>query len=260
LISGENMASVSIGIPKMDRILINGGVPQGFTILVKGAPGAGMDLFAKQFSSGAEPLENVLYFSTDERLEDVLRILKEYKWPTNIDIVDFATSYFEKVLARELEVSKLKRDGLTVSDLLKLIDTATYDEREETHFLRDMTYRISDLAPPFRVIIDSLDFFLEHYPTNQVISAMRTVKAHTYYNKGVTLITLIADMHEKAVENALEAIADIIIEMNIIQFASEYETRLIIRKVRNYPGKAALMSYSITDDKGITPEMISRVA
>ena len=254
------MASVSLGIPKVDRILIDGGVPQGFTILVKGAAGAGMDLFAKQFTSGAEPLESVVYFSTDERLEDVVRLLSEYNWPTNLDIVDFASSYFDRVLARELEISKLKRDGLTVSDLLRLIDASRHEEREETDFLRDMTYRISDLVPPFRVVIDSLDFFLENYPTERVVSAMRTVKAHTYYNKGLTLITLTADMHEKRIENALDAIADIIIEMNIIAIGTEYETRLIIRKVRNYPGMAALMTYTIQPDKGISPEMISRVA
>lgn len=253
------MTSVSTGIPKLDRILIDGGVPQGYTILIKGAPGSGMDLFAKQFTSGAEALENVLYFSTDERLEDVVRILKQYSWPTNLDIIDIASSYFDKVLARELEISKLKRDGLTVSDLLRLIDTSRVDEREETNFLRDMTYRISDLSPPFRIVIDSLDFFLENYTTQSVISSIRTVKAHTYYNKGVTLITMVGEMYDRMTQNALDAIADIIIEMHIIQLASEYETRLIIRKVRNHPGKAAIMSYSITPEKGITPEMISRV-
>ncbi len=256
---GGIMASVSIGIPKLDRILIDGGVPQGFTVLIKGVPGAGMDLFAKQFISGAEPLENVLYFSTDERLEDVIRLLKQYSWPTNLDIIDIASTYFDKVLARELEISKLKRDGLTVSDLLRLIDTTRMDEREEIDFLRDMTYRISDLSPPFRVIVDSLDFFLENYDTQSVISSVRTIKAHTYYNKGVTLLTMVGGLYDRMTENAIDAIADIIIEMNIIQVASEYETRLIIRKVRNHPGKAAIMTYSITSEKGITPEMISRV-
>ncbi|MDP7265292.1 MAG: RAD55 family ATPase [Candidatus Thermoplasmatota archaeon] len=254
------MASLSIGIPKVDRILIDGGVPAGFTILVKGAPGAGMDLFAKQFTSGAETLESVLYISTDERLEDVIRVIKQYGWSTNLDILDIASSYFDRVLARELEISKLKRDGLTVSDLLRLIDASRSEEREETNFLRDVSYTISDMSPPFRVVVDSLDFFLENYSPSKVISAMRTIKAHTYYNKGLALITLTADMHDRKTENALDAIADIVIEMNLITVGTEYETRLIIRKVRNYPGKAAIMTYSITPEKGITPEVISRVA
>jgi len=253
------MASGSIGIPKLDKILIDGGVPHGSTILVKGTPGSGMDLFAKQFTSGAETMEDVLYFSTDERLEDVIRLLKKYNWRTNLDIIDIASAYFDKILARELEISRLKRDGLTVSDILKLIEASRSEDRESTDFLLDMTYRIADLSPPFRVVIDSLDFFLENYPTNKVLSSMRTVKAHTYYNKGLTLITLVLGMHEKKVENALDAIADIIIEMSIEQIASEYETRLILRKIRNQPGKAAIMTYHIASDTGISPEKISRI-
>ena len=41
--------------------------------------------------------------------------------------------------------------------------------------------------------------------------------------------------------------------------AAEFENRLIIKKIRNHPEKAAVMIYAVTDS-GITPEMITRVA
>jgi len=153
----------------------------------------------------------------------------------------------------------LKRDGLTVSDILKLIEATKSEEREAIDFLLDMTYRVADLNPPFRVVVDSLDFFLENYPKNRVLSSVRTIKAHTYYNKGIALITIMAGTQTREVENALDSISDIVIEMNIEQIGSDYETRLIVRKVRNHPGKAAIMTYSITPEKGITPEKTSRV-
>ena len=39
----------------------------------------------------------------------------------------------------------------------------------------------------------------------------------------------------------------------------EFENRMIIRKVRNHPEKAAVLIYAVTEH-GITPEMITRVA
>ena len=41
--------------------------------------------------------------------------------------------------------------------------------------------------------------------------------------------------------------------------AAEFENRLIIKKIRNHPEKAAVMIYAVTDS-GLTPEMITRVA
>ena len=67
-------------------------------------------------------------------------------------------------------------------------------------------------------------------------------------------------MHERQVENSLDAIADMIIEMIVKQVASEFENQMLVRKVRNYPDKTAVLTYSIDPKNGITPEMVKRVA
>jgi KaiC/GvpD/RAD55 family RecA-like ATPase len=249
--------SVSTGIPKLDKELING-IPRGFTILVKGSPGSGMELFSKQFASAGTSAENVVYFTTNERKADVIDIMNQYKWRTEMKIIDIATQYFERVLVKELEISRLRRDGLSVAELLRLTDVTAGDKRDEINFLAELLYEVSNLTPPYRLIIDSLDFYLEHYQENLVLSAIRTIKASTYYNKCVALITMAGGMHSQRLESAIEGIVDCVIELEIQKIATEYETRLIVKKVRNYPNKTAIMTYSVTE-KGITPEMVSRV-
>ena len=46
--------------------------------------------------------------------------------------------------------------------------------------------------------------------------------------------------------------------MEAARIASEFENRLIIKKIRNHPEKAVVLIYAITE-QGITPEMITRV-
>ena len=69
---------------------------------------------------------------------------------------------------------------------------------------------------------------------------------------------MVADVHEKRIETGLDAIADCVIELDIQKIASDFETFMTVKKVRNYPNKTAILTYSITE-KGITPEMISRI-
>ena len=55
------------------------------------------------------------------------------------------------------------------------------------------------------------------------------------------------------------SIADVIVELEVGRMASEFENRMIIKKIRNHPEKAAVLIYAVTEH-GITPEMITRVA
>jgi hypothetical protein len=52
---------------------------------------------------------------------------------------------------------------------------------------------------------------------------------------------------------------DVVIQLEVGRMAAEFENRLIIKKIRNHPEKAAVMIYAVTEH-GITPEMITRVA
>ena len=241
--------SVSLGIPALDEALM-GGVLKGSTILVYGSPGAGMELFAKQFASGADKDASVAYISTTERDEDVIRTMKTFGWDVNMHIINIGTEYYEKVLAKKLAVSKYRQEGITLRDIRSIQKGDM--SHEVVNLLTKLTYEISKLDPPFRIIIDSLDFFLSFYEHSDVLSAMRTIKAHTQHNEGVSLITMLEGVYDTRTQSGIEEIVDIIIELDREREGSEFKRNLVLRKVRNYPGKTKVMAYNITD-KGFAP-------
>ena len=246
--------SVSFGIPALDKAIMNG-IPKGYTVLCIGTPGAGVELFAKRFATAGAGSENVTYFSTSERDEDVIQTMKDFNWDTNLNIVNIGTMYYERVLAKHLEVSKYRHEGLSIRDL-KQYQAADYNEYDfPTNFLTTLSYEISKLKPPFRIVLDSLNFFLEYYPHNEVLSALRTIKAHTQHNEGVALVTLVKGVLDSRVESGIEEIVDAIIELERLREGFEFKRNLLIRKVRNHPEKTGILAYTI-DDKGISAKSV----
>ncbi len=244
----------STGIPKLDEVLLDG-IPEGFSIVVMGTPGSGTELFAKQFASAVAKNEKVLYFTTTETIDEVKTIMKAYNWNPNIDVISIATIYYEKVLSKELESSRLRREGMSVSDIAKLsLDTG----KEEVNFLETVTYELSKQKGIHRAVVDSLDFFLEHYSSEDVLSALRTVLAHIHYTKGTALFTMAKDVYDKKTEASIGAIVDCLIELEVVKLGTGFENRLIIRKVKNLPQKMMTLIYTITE-RGITPELITRI-
>ena len=249
----EYVRSTTTGIKKLDDALMNG-VPRGYSLLVMGTPSSGMELFAKQFLSGKLD-EKAVYFTTLETTEEVILVMKLYKWRTDVSIVSVANDYYEKVLAKKLDAVKLRKDGLKVSDIGTL---GNMEKRESVNFLETLTYEISKLKENYRVAIDTIGFFLEHYSPEDVLSAIRTIKAHVHYTKGLALFTMVKDIYDKRIENSISAIVDCVIDLETVSVGTEFESRLIIRKVKNMPQKVLTLIYSITDH-GITPESITRI-
>jgi KaiC/GvpD/RAD55 family RecA-like ATPase len=247
--------SVSLGIPALDKALMDG-IPKGYTVLCIGTPGAGVELFAKRFATANVKKENVTYFSTSERTEDVVQTMEDFEWDTDIKIVNIGTMYYEKVLAKHLEVSKYRQEGLTIRDI-RQFKLTNKDEEDEfsMNFLTTLTYEISKLSPPFRIVLDSLNFFLEYYPHDEVLSALRTIKAHTQHNEGVALVTLVKGVLDSRVESGIEEIVDGIIELERQRDGFEYKRNLLIRKIRNHPEKTGILAYTI-DAKGISAKSV----
>jgi KaiC/GvpD/RAD55 family RecA-like ATPase len=247
--------TVSFGIPALDKALMNG-IPKGYTILCLGGPGAGVELFAKRFASVNTGKESVTYFSTSERDEDVLGTMKEFGWDTNIKIVNIGTMYYEKVLAKHLEVSRYRLEGLTMKDIRQFkMSQEQVDDFGPQNFLTTVTYEISKMKPPFRIVLDSLNFFLEYYNHKDVLSAIRTIKAHTQHNGGVALVTLVKGVLDSHIESGIEEIVDCIIELERQRDGFEFKRNLLIRKVRNHPEKTGILAYTI-DEKGISAKSV----
>lgn len=239
---------VSTGVAALDKALMNG-LPKGFTVLVTGPPGAGMELLAKQFAGAGVKDENVVYFATTERDEDVTGTMEDFGWKSDIKIVNIGNQYYENVLARKLQVSRYREEGISVNDLHP--DPKRPMEGRNVNFLTSLTYEVSKLKPPFRTVVDSLDFYLEYYSHADVLSALRTIKAHTQHEEGAALLTMLSGVYDTRTQSGVEEIVDIIVELERVRHEGEFRRFLILRKVRNHPEKTGLYEYTITD-KGIT--------
>ena len=229
----SNLAT--IGIPALDKYL-GGGVPKGFTILVVGRPGSGTEYLAKQFASAGEI--HTTYFTTTETDEDIVAAMKEHGWKTNIKIFNIGAKYYETTLERRLEISRYRQEGLKYDEIKK---TKGDKETFEVNYLTSLAYEVSKLPTPFRVVVDSLDFFLENYDTTEVLSAMRTIKAHTQHSDSITLITLLKNVLEARLQSSIEDMADMIIELERDTVQHEVKKFLTIQKVRNNPGLVGSM-------------------
>lgn len=240
------MKFTSIGIPALDEHL-GGGIQKGSTVLVIGTPGSGTEFFAKQFASAGQ--EAVTYFTSTERDEDVLGVMREYGWRTDLKIVNVGTRYYEKVLAKKLDISRFRQEGVTLGDIRKFKDE---DTMKEENFLTFLAYEISKLNPPFRVVINSLDFFLENYESSEVLMAMRTIKAHTQHSESVTLMTMLKGVHESRIQSSIEDLADVILELDNEKVGQEFKKFIIVEKVRNRPAMVGIIP-CLYDKTGIKP-------
>ena len=220
----------TIGIPALDRYL-GGGVPRGFTILVVGRPGSGTEFLAKQFASAGDLVTN--YFTTTERDEDIFSVMKQHAWKPNLKIFNIGVKYYQTTLEKRLEISRYRQEGLKYDEVKKVGD----DEDDfDINYLTSLAYEISKLPTPFRVVVDSLDFFLENYDTSEVLSALRTIKAHTQHSESLTLITMLKNVHEPRVQSSIEDMSDMILELERETVQHEIKKFLVIQKVRNNPG------------------------
>lgn len=240
------MKYTSIGIPALDEHL-GGGIPKGSTVLVIGNPGSGTEFFAKQFASAGS--EAVTYFTSTERDEDVLSVMREYGWRTDLKIVNVGTKYYENVLAKKLEISRFRQEGITLGDIRRFKEQ---DTMREENFLTFLAYEISKLSPPFRVVINSLDFFLENYESSEVLMAMRTIKAHTQHSESVTLMTMLRGVHESKTQSSIEDLADLILELEREKVGHEFKKYIVVQKVRNKPAMVGIIPCTY-DKTGIKP-------
>lgn len=237
---------VSTGIVGLDKALM-GGVPKGSTLLVTGTPGAGMELFAKQFASAGGRDENVVFFTTAERDEDIESVMEDFGWKASMRIVNIGRMYYDNVLTRKLEVSRHRQEGLTLQ-YLRRIQGEEWGPRREVNFLTSLTYEVSKLSPPFRAVVDSLDFFFEYYSHNEVLSALRTIKAHTQHEDSVTLMTLLGHVYETRTQSSVEEIVDFVFEMERERVEDSMRRYLMVKRVRNHPEKTGIYSYEVTKE------------
>ena len=101
-----------------------------------------------------------------------------------------------------MQASRFKQEGLSVSELRNIGQYGSTSD--QINFVADMTYEISKLRSPFRVVVDSLDFFMQYYNPIEVLSAMRTIKEYAQANGGTVMYTISEGSHETRIHSKLK--------------------------------------------------------
>jgi len=221
------------GIPEIDQPVWTA-LPPGWLSVLSGTSGSGAPLLAKQFAhAGAGPVP-VLFYTTYERTEDVKKAFDDFGWdPDEIRIVNLADEYFERVLVRGLEIAKAREGGISLDEL---VDSRPHD-RVLTPF--SLTNRmLSDLAKidsPFRMVVDSVDFFLEVMEPHELTTVARQIRHRCQTIGGHALIAAHSVAHDRAVFGLLQDLADIVFDLSAEPRGDHYEHTLSIQKVANRP-------------------------
>jgi circadian clock protein KaiC len=231
------------GIGILDDALMDG-IPNGFTTMVYGLPGSGTDLLAKQFATAGPDEEEAVFVTTTERDADIMSTIEYFGWKKDIRIINLAKEYYDKVLVKELDISKFRKEGIRLRDVRKPKE----DKKLDANLLTTLIYEASRLKSPFRLVVHSLDFFFEYYGHSNVLSAIRTIKMHTEESESVTLLTLDTGVLESRIQIGIEEVVDCVLELERQRDGLDFKRNLVVRKMRNHPEKTGV--YPIEIGKG----------
>lgn len=267
---------VPIGLPALD-LFLQGGLPAGYMVLLLAPPGSGAEMLAKQFAAGSHK-GGSLYVTTDESIREIQETAAMAEWDfADVQILDLQTQFSDAVLdaqrvLRESERAKHSSPGRSLDPRRLMEDTAAEplpfrrSSRTETAAARasDVDYlgRLLDPfnsdKPPKRLVIHSLDFFLNLYPTDQVISTLTAIKAANAKRGGLLLVVLATGAHGTQVERRFELLADCLIELEVNRKGTNFERFFLVRKVKNRSTGNGVSTYTITPH-GFNLETLDRI-
>ncbi|MGI0133199.1 MAG: RAD55 family ATPase [Thermoplasmata archaeon] len=231
-------------IPEVDGPLASG-LPSGWLGVLIGKTASGTPLLAKQFAHAAAGSLPVLYYTTYERTEDVVRAFQDFGWSTDgVQIINLADEYFARVLVRDLEVSRARERGLKIADLTPsaIPTVAPRPFNMTSRLLADL----SGLTGPFRLVVDSLDFLLEILEPGEVLTVARQLRHSAQMRGGQALVVIQAGIHERRTSGLLEDMADLVVEFASEDGGGVVQHGLTVRKVRNHPDRMRRYPLTVT--------------
>ncbi|HXW67620.1 MAG TPA: RAD55 family ATPase [Thermoplasmata archaeon] len=223
-----------LGIPEIDDALWPA-LPPGWLALLAGHSGSGAPLLAKQFAHAGVGSVPVLFYTTFERTEDVTRAFEDFGWdPAEIKVVNLADEYYERVLVHGLDIARAREKGLSVEQLI-----ASRSGAAESPKPFSLTSRmLSDLAEfdhPFRLVLDSVDFFLEVLEPHDVTTVARQIRHRCRTVGGQALLTAHSLAHDRAVYGLLHDLSDLVFELKSEPRAERFGHSIVVEKVGNRP-------------------------
>ncbi|MCI4360767.1 MAG: RAD55 family ATPase, partial [Thermoplasmata archaeon] len=220
---------VPLGIARLDAAL-GRTLPIGWLGVVEGRSGSGASLFAKQFAHAGVGRSPVLYYTTYERSDDVARAFAEFGWATEgLHTVDLAAEYYDRVLKRDLEVSRTRERGLSYREL---VGSPSMPVQRRTFNLENRL--LSDLATidgPFRLVLDSLDLFLELSEPAQVARVARHIRRLAQEYRGQAILVLQEEHAGAVARSLLEELADLVLELKTDTTAEPPTIMVAVRKI-----------------------------
>ena len=229
-----------LGVPEFDRPLASA-LPTGYLALLKGGTASGAPILARQFARAAVGSVPVLYYTTYERSDDLQRAFRECGTdPDELTIVNLADEYYERVLVRGLNVARVRERGLSVEDL---VSDPKPNRAPEPYRLADRM--LSDLAgidAPFRLVIDSLDFFFEVLGPKDVMKVAREVRHCCRTVGGQALLAVHSPREEGAmVGGLLVDLADLVLELRAEPKGDRFRHTLLVEKAGHRPDLARVL-------------------
>lgn len=240
----------STGIIGLD-VQLGGGVPPGTTLLILAESGTGAEVFTKQFLfGGLLNGENAYYFSSDHSISEIKKDMRQFGWDIEkfenegkATFIDAYNSRFFNVLPPEL------RNRVSAKDFLKK-GTDPFNQLKATI--------VQNHGNKYRMVIDSISYFLRAYDMNSVIEVIELMSSIGKLSGGIHLVLVVSGLHDEITVNTMKHLADGVIELAIKERASQIERVLVIRKMRGLIVPNKTISFDITT-KGIELETTTRV-
>ena len=247
---------ISTGIEKLDKLL-EGGTPKGYTVLILGTPGSSIEILSKQLATTGK----VLYFTTEESEDEVKDAMDRFGWgKPKMEIIDIASTYSEAIISGEQRRVNVyeQRSKIKLKELIEIGSSGMPPiARGGEDFLAILSNKIKSTKAE-KIIVNSLDFFLNQYTQDEVIRTIHAAKICNIKNKSVMFMIMTRGIHGDIFERRMEGIADCVLELEVLQKGSTFERFLAVKKMKNYAKKIGIARYAIDSD-GFILEMIERI-
>ncbi len=109
-----------------------------------------------------------------------------------------------------------------------------------------------------RIVIDSLSSVILNFGIDDALRCLLLARKEASREKSTIMFLLYNNIHKPEDENRIFRIADVVLELKVVTFATEVERQLAVHKLRQSNVPKRLIPFNITD-KGIELSTTSRV-
>ncbi len=228
-----NIERIKTGVDKLDELL-QGGVPRRFFVAVTGEPGTGKTILCLHFAvKGLEEGDPVIYVTTEESRESIIRQATQFGWNLNDALSKGDLIIIDALMRSSRDVWTLNR--LTIDELIALIIKAK----------KEFGYAHA------RLIIDSMSAFWLDKPAMARKYAYQVKRTLSKWN----LTTLVTSQYAITTSDAfgfgIEHVADGIIRFRRFIRGGKLRRFIIIEKMRQTNHDLRMWAIEIVDGVGL---------